>query len=252
MSKAMRDSIQSYPAGFVLPSEGLHEFYAAAHADAACLSGCALMLGRAAKPTPYLWVRHGDGDREVGSPCPAGLRELNTDPAQAILVLSRDPASALQAALEGARTPHLGAVIVELWGEAPAYDLTASRRIALAAKTSGVLVLMMRTAATPTPSAAETRWRVCAAPSRALAAQSPGHPAFEMTLLRARNGREGLRYCVEWDRDAGQFISRIQRDAGIPVRGFPSSGHSALSGALVPVSFDRSGTSPIPPRRQAG
>ncbi len=246
MSKAMRASIHSHPAGFVLPTEGLHEFYAAAHADAACLTGAALMLGQAAKPAPYLWIRHGDGDREAGSPCPAGLRELNTDPAQAILVLPRDPVSALQAALEGARTPHLAAVIVELWGAEPTYDLTASRRLALAAKASHVPVLMMRVAAVPTPSAAETRWRVRAVPSSALAANAPGNPAFEMVLLRARNRQEGLRYCVEWDRDARKLVSRFFPDIGDALI------HPALSGAVVPVSFNRSGTPPDEPRRQAG
>ncbi len=247
MSKAMRDSIQSHPADFALPPEGLHEFYAAAHADAACLSGCALVLGQAIKHAPYLWIRHSDGDREAGSPCPAGLRELNTDPANAILVLSRDPSSALQAALEGARTSHLGAVIVELWGAAPAYDLTASRRLALAAKVSGVLVLMMRVAAAPTPSAAETRWRVRAAPSHALAAHAPGNPAFEMTLLRARNGQEGLRYCVEWDRNARKPVSRCLTGTSDAL-----AQPAPLSGAVVPVSFNRPGTSPDEPRRQAG
>lgn len=247
MSKAMCDSIQSHPADFVLPTEGLHEFYAAAHVDAACLTGAALMLGQAVKPAPYLWVRHGDGDREAGSPCPAGLRELNTDPAQAILVLSRDPSSALQAALEGARTPHLTVVIVELWGEASVYNLTASRRFSLAAKASGVLVLMMRVAAAPTPSAAETRWRVQAAPSRALAANAPGNPSFEMTLLRARNGQEGLRYCVEWDRDARKLVSRF-----LPGVDDALIQPAPLSGAVVPVSFNRPGAPPDGFRQQAG
>ncbi|KAF0227107.1 MAG: hypothetical protein FD175_2869 [Beijerinckiaceae bacterium] len=243
----MRASIHSHPADFVLPSEGLHEFYAATHMDAACLTGAALMLGQAVKPVPYLWVRHGDGDREAGSPCPAGLRELNTDPAQAILVLSRDPASALQAALEGARTPRLGAVIVELWGAAPAYDLTASRRLALAARASSVSVLVARVAASPTPSAAETRWRVRAAPSRALAANAPGNPAFEMTLLRARNGQEGLCYCVEWDRDAHKLVSRF-----LPGIDDALIQPAPLSGTVVPVSFNRPGVPPDEPRRQAG
>jgi protein ImuA len=247
MPKVMRDSVFSSPVDFVLQTEGLHEFYAAAHADAACLTGSALMLGQAVKPAPYLWIRHGDGDREAGSPCPAGLRELNTDPAQAILVLSRDLSSALQAALEGARTPHLGAVIVELWGAAPAYDLTASRRLALAAKASGVPVLLLRTATTPMPSAAETRWLVRAAPSRPLAAQAPGNPAFEMTLLRARNGQEGLRYCVEWDRDARKLVSRCLSGTGNTL---PQA--AALSGAVVPVAFDRPEAPPVEPLRQAG
>jgi hypothetical protein len=43
---------------------------------------------------------------------------------------------------------------------------------------------------TPSPSAAHTRWQV-AAPFRRAGGQCPGHPAFALTLLRHRGGREG-------------------------------------------------------------
>ena len=222
---------------------GLHEVYASTHADAACLSGCALMLGRKGAEQTRLWVRHAEQDREAGAPHPAGLIELGISPASIIVVRSRDPVSALQAALEGARCTALGLVIVELWGEAKAYDLTASRRLSLAARASGRVVLIARVAASPTPSAAETRWRLRAVPSRALAANAPGLPAFEMALLRARSGQEGLRYCVEWDRDARQFIPRLlSAPADAVARPAP------LSGAVVSIPVDRPGA-PGPWRR---
>jgi protein ImuA len=221
---------------------GLHELYAAAEADGAGL--CAFTLLLSADQPFRLWVRHQAQERELGWPHPSGLVELGIDPAQVLLVQARDVACVLQAALEGARCGG-AVVVVELRGEAKTYDLTASRRLAVAAKASGARVLLARTAAAPTPSAAQTRWQVRAMPSRALAAKAPGPPAFELSLLRARNGQEGLRYCVEWDRDARQFIPRSV--PAVDELRLPS-----LSGAVVPLSFDRSGASPDQPHRQAG
>ncbi|WP_204272997.1 hypothetical protein, partial [Enterobacter hormaechei] len=59
----------------------------------------------------------------------------------------------------------LGAVVLEVWGEARQLDLVASRKLTLAAQASGVTALMLRIAATPIPSTAETRWIVRAAHS---------------------------------------------------------------------------------------
>ena len=240
-------NIRSYPTDFIPPPDGLHEVYAATQADATCLSGYVLMLARTIGAGVCLWVRHAGQNRETGEPSPAGLAELGIDPARIVLLIAHDPTCALQASLEGARTPHLAAVIMELWGAVKAYDLTASRRLALAAKASGTRVLVARAAASPTPSAAETRWQVRAVPSSALAANAPGHPAFELTLLRARNGQEGLRYCVEWDRNARKLASRF-----LPCIDDALPRPAPLSGAVVPVSFDRPGKSPDEPRRQAG
>lgn len=206
---------------------GLHEIYAATQADAACLSGGALMLARGAGRRDCLWVRH-PGHGETGAPSPLGVAELGIDPARVVLLRVREAGDALQAGLEGANCRALDAVIVELWGEVKAYDLVASRRLALAAKVSGVPVLVARAAARPIPSAAQTRWQVKALSSRGLAAKAPGAPALELTLLRARNGQEGLRYCLEWDRDARQFVPY-----------FPQRQPATLSGAVVPVSAHR-------------
>ena len=73
----------------------------------------------------------------------------------------------------------------------PLLDLTASRRLALAAEQSGVTLLMLRLEAEPVPSAADTRWAVSAAPSQALEANAPGPPQLEIELLRRRVGPFG-------------------------------------------------------------
>lgn len=215
-----------------LPAPGLHEFHAATEADGAALCAFALLLSA---DQPFrLWVRHQEQAREMGSVHPAGLAELGLDPAQVLLVQARDVSCVLQAALEGARA--CGAVVVELHGEAKAYDLTASRRLAVAARASGVCVLIARMGAAPRPSAAQMRWQVRGVPSRALAAKAPGPPAFEVSLLRARNGQEGLRYCVEWDRDARRFIPRNN-----PVTAEVDPRLSTLSGAVVSLPSHRQG-----------
>jgi protein ImuA len=245
-----------------LPGWGVHEVYACAHADIACLSGSMAMLGQAgaarqgSAARSVLWVRQGEFAREAGMLSPVGLTQMGISPASFVLVASRNPLAALQAALEGARTPRLGAVILELWGEAKAYDLAASRRLSLAAKASGLRVLVARVADAVTPSAAETRWRLRALPSHGLAANAPGGPAFELSLLRARDGREGLRYHLEWDRDACRFIARERARGGdvapATQRRIAAGGHPPLSGAVVPASFDRPDQGPAHPFRQAG
>lgn len=239
-------------AGFSLARGAVHELYAASQADAAALCGLALLVsGMEGKERagPLLWVRQAWQDGEAGFPYPPGLAELGANPDRVVLIRARDALSALQAGLEGARHPALGGIIIDMRGEAKAYDLTASRRLALASRASGVPVLVARVAASPLPSAAQTRWRVCAAPSRPLEANAPGPPAFELSLMRVRNGqgglKEGLRYHVEWDRDGRRLISwSLCEGAGGSDFRPAASGEgvrAALSGAVVPLLPDRPG-----------
>eukprot|EP01035_Chromulina_nebulosa_P064639 gene64639-88434_t len=58
-------------------------------------------------------------------------------------------------------------------------------------------MLLLRVAASPAASAAATRWLVQAAPSRPLAANAPGPPAFTVTLLRHRGGAAGNTWHLE-------------------------------------------------------
>jgi len=228
-----------------LPPAALHEIYAGRNDDGVALCGLGL-ASAAIAGAPVLWVRQGMYDREAGTPCSTGLEAHGFTPSRLILVRTRDMLATIQAGLEGARTIGLAMVMIELWGEGKIYDLTASRRLALAAKASGTTVLVSRVAAAPVPSAADTRWQARAVPSRALAANAPGLPAFEITLLRARNGQEGLCYCLEWDRDARRLISR-----SLPAAGDALSRPTPLSGAPVSVSFDRQGAKASPVWRRA-
>jgi protein ImuA len=217
----------------------LHEVYAAGTADAAAATGLALAFARTlGTGRPLVWIRQDVQSLEAGLPYPPGLQEFGIDPAAIVAVRVRDALAALQAGLDAARSSAPGAVLIELWGEARAFDLTASRRLVLAAEASRTSVPMVRLGATPCPSAAETRWQAAPAPSRALGANAPGQPAFSVTLLRQRSGASGQHWRMEWNRDQGCFEDgSATRTAALRPGDAPP-----LSGGLVSLSGERPGT----------
>ncbi len=187
----------------------LHEVYAVTPDDAAAATGFALALALAAGALPTLWVRIEHDERGAGRPYAAGLAELGLPPESLVLVLVPDEPALLRVAADAARCPGLGLVLVESRGRAAGLDLTATRRLMLAAEASGVTVLSVRIGAEPVPSAAATRWGVAAAASQLLTAGAggdvPGLPAFDVECLRRRGGPAGTRWRVEWNRETRCF-----------------------------------------------
>ncbi|QDZ07077.1 hypothetical protein FPZ24_05920 [Sphingomonas panacisoli] len=204
----------------------LHEVMALAREDAGSVAGFAAMLGlRAGEGRPLLWLRTDAAERQCGTLYASGLGELGLDADAVLVALVEDDAALLKAANDAARCAGVGALLVECWGDPRPLDLTATRRLMLAAETSGVTVLLLRMAATESPSVADTRWAVRASPSVPLAdgtpTGAPGHPVFEIELLRRRAGSAGVTWRVEWNRDRSIF----QEPAATPV-----------SGAVLPVA----------------
>ncbi|HMO75560.1 MAG TPA: hypothetical protein PKD99_06915 [Sphingopyxis sp.] len=200
----------------------MHEFFAADALDAASAAAFAALLALCGEgDAPILWLRMDDGARRAGQVYGPGFAELGGDPGRLLIVEAGDASALLRAANDAARAPGSAAVVVESWGAMPALDLTAGRRLVLAARGAGTTLLMLRLAASPVPSVAETRWDVRAAPSAALAAEAAGGPAFDLELLRWRAGPAGMRWRLEWNRDERSF-----RDA-------------ALSGAVLPLPARR-------------
>ncbi len=234
------------PPALVRPSDGgasCHEVYAATGADAVAALGLALAMARAAAgDKPLLLVRDGATARETGALHGPGLAAFGLDPRRIILLEARDGLAALQGALEGARTPALGAVVVALFGEVRALDLTASRRLALAAERSGAPVLLVRAGAQPRPSAAESRFEARAAPSRALPANAPGPPAFAAILLRHRQGLAPQAWHLEWNRDAHRLDSRpVPLPSPLAAEPAADGARSPISGDVVSLPGDRQG-----------
>ncbi len=188
-----------------LAAAGLHEFYAATPEDGSAAAAFALMVAMRGGDGPVLWVREDKGERAGGRLCAAGLAELGFDPDRLVQITAPDTLAVLRAAADSVKCGQVGAVVIEPWGKAPLLDLTASRRLSMAAAASGVLTLMLRVDAMPVPSAAQTRWDVASAPSMPLVANAPGYPAFDISLLRHRGGISGLSARLEWNRDDRVF-----------------------------------------------
>ena len=200
-----------------LRADGLHEFHAAEALDAASAVGFALLVARLRREfdnRPLIWARQDDA---LGLPYGPGLVELGIDPDAVTLLALPDGKALLRAALDCVRDGAAAAVLLELHGRQPLLDLTATRRLALAGAESETMVLLARSATLagsgPAPSAAHTRWQVAAAPSQPLPANAPGFPAFALTLLRRRGGREGLSITLEWNRDTVSFHESFVSDS---------------------------------------
>ncbi|MCW2362620.1 MULTISPECIES: ImuA family protein [Sphingobium] len=201
----------------------VHEVYAAEVDDVAAAAGFVVSLatGLSEADGKVLWLRERQASRKGGVAQGHGWAELGGAPGLGLIGTVRDGMDLLRAAVDALRCSGLSAVVVEGWGPMPALDLTASRRLTLAAEKSGVTLLLLRPDAPPVPSAGQTRWQVAAAPSLALPGNAPGLPTFDVTLLRQRSGPCGLSWRLEWDRDR-----RLFREA-------------ALSGAVVSAPAHR-------------
>jgi len=197
----------------------VHELFAAEAEDGPSAAGFAAMLALRAvgRHSPIFWLRTDQAERRGGVIHGPGLAELGGDPDVLVLGQAPDAKALLRAAADAARCPGLGALVVECLGKCPELDLTASRRLALAAEQSGVTLFLLRLEAGPLPSAADTRWSVSAAPSRALEADAPGPPMFELEMLRRRAGPSGTRWRLEWDRDQIIFRKPAYPGAMVPL-----------------------------------
>jgi protein ImuA len=199
-----------------LKRAALHEVYAASDPDGVAAAGFAAALAarvagtaRAGCRASLVWIRHDLAACEWGEVFAPGLAEWGLDPDRLIIVKVAHAADTLKAANEALNCSALGAVIIESAGVPSVYDLTASRRLVLAAE-SGVTAIALRLGVKPKPSAAMTRWLVRAAPSHANLAGHIGRPRFDAALVRSRNGAQG-RWIMEWDSDA--YLFRDQRHA---------------------------------------
>jgi|HubBroStandDraft_6_1064221.scaffolds.fasta_scaffold136586_2 protein ImuA len=182
----------------------LHEVFAGEPGHEATASGFAFMLAfRASTRKALLWIRQDFGSLETGEIFASGLLELGADPARILLFRAAHIEDALRAAGEGLACTGLGALVLETWGESKLLDLSLSRRLTLAAARHNVTVIHLCTHATPSNSAAETRWLVRAHPSPPHE-ENGGMPVFDASLARNRHGTTG-QWVMEWNADDGAF-----------------------------------------------
>jgi protein ImuA len=178
----------------------LHEIFAQGWSGGGFAAALALL---AARKKSLFWVRPDYEALEYGAVAPNGLAELGGDPAQLILVRTRNAADALSAASDILACASVGALLLEVQGDPKCLDLVASRRLAFAAGESGATAILLREGAEAEPSSALTRWQVASAPSRA-DDDDWGNPVFDATLTRHRLGGLG-HFLMQWNPEHGCF-----------------------------------------------
>ena len=181
----------------------VHEVFAEGHQSAAATGFIASLAGRVAPRRSLVWVRQDFSEIELGALSMSGWAELGLEPGSVVSVRAADAEAALRIAADALACDALGAVVLEIWGEVRQFDLVASRKLTLASQASGVTGLLLRVAAQPKPSTAETRWIVRAAHSPP-AAPVWGAPVFDAELVRNRHGPLG-RWILEWKCDECLF-----------------------------------------------
>ena len=128
-----------------------------------------------------------------------GLAAFGLHPARVVVARCRGRTDLLWAMEEGLRASALTAVI----GEPPGIvDLTASRRLQLAAEAGGTLgiVLNSEKGVRFAPSALESRWRIDTEPAADMV-----RPRWRVVLERCRGGVREPYWMVERDEETGHF-----------------------------------------------
>lgn len=190
-----------------LRREAVHEIFAADTRQAQAADGFALGLVLRSQPKNLVWVMQTRAFSEAGMPYGPGVEDWGLETRSVVLVTVKEAAHLLSAGEEALASGAADAVLLSAWGDSPAFSLTASRRLTLAASRGRSTGFFVRAAARPAPSAAETRWKVRTAPSMPLEAQAPGLAALAVELLRTRSGATSGEWIMEWDREARTFAT---------------------------------------------
>lgn len=178
---------------------------------------------------PLLWVQDAASIKKTGRPYYPGLPPPLR--ARVIHVAVKDAADALFALEEGMRCRDLACVIGEIAGNPRALDLTASRRLGLAAEKHGVPLFLVRHDAARDISSARMRWQVRSATSppprwnAAAPKAGAGIGSWHADLFRARAHAPS-----EWilHDDGHALIAERPAPAAMPAT---TPDHGAVAGA---------------------
>jgi protein ImuA len=189
----------------------LHEIigsgFGAMHGAAAALF-VAGMLART--KGPVLWCLNA---RDLFAPA---LSSVGLHPDRVIYAEPGDEKTVLFCMEEGLRHAGLAGVV----GEVSRLSMTASRRLQLAAETSGVIAFVIHRWCNAAAAngfgeltAATTRWQVTAVPSSPLPVAGIGRPRWLVRLIRSRAGE-----CGEWEVEACDAQGRLALPADLADR----------------------------------
>jgi protein ImuA len=193
----------------------LHELAPTAplHLGAVSGFGLALAARAAGDRRQVFWVTTDFAVSEGGGPYGPGLDLFGMASARLLMLRVPKPVDVLWAMEEALRCRALACVIAELTSDGAVADLTATRRLALAAR-EGISAqnsgfgLLIRHRTTSVPSAAATRWEIASTLSQpdayAERTGGMGRTRFDISLRKNRRGPSG-RWIIEWDHHERAF-----------------------------------------------
>ena len=175
-----------------------HELVPAGPLHLGAAAGFALALAAlTGREAPVLWVQTDFAALEGGTLYGPGLDLFGLPMERLVILRVPRPVDVLWAKEEALKSRAVAAVLAELPEDGAVADLTATRRLALAAREGGGLGLLLRHCASPLASAAATRWEVAGRLSES-DEHGLGRTALSLTLTRNRRGPCG-RWIVSWD-----------------------------------------------------
>ena len=181
----------------------LYEVSAAAPVHLGAAAGFALALAALANEPrkQTLWIATDFGNLETGALYGPGLNQFGLSTDHLLVAHVARPIDALFAMEEALKCRAIATVVAE-FSDTP--DLTATRRLALAARDGGGIALLLRHKASNAPSVARTRWQIAAAPSVPDEFGGLGRTAFTLSLTRNRRGPCG-NWTLTWDHHEHAF-----------------------------------------------
>jgi protein ImuA len=193
----------------------LHEIGPAAPLQDGAVAGFAMALavralggrGRA------VWIQPDFAVTEAGALYGPGLDLMGLPMERLVILRVPRQRDALWAMEEALKCRAVGAVVTEFAREAA--DLTATRRLALAAREGGGLGLILHPNVAPDsqsfchhPTTATTRWEVASARGERDRFGGLGPTAFALSLVKNRRGRTG-QWRLSWDHHECTFATSL-------------------------------------------
>jgi len=202
-----------------LAGGALHEIGPAAPLHGGAAAGFAMALAALALrgPGQALWIQTDFVATEAGSLYGPGLDLIGLPMKRLVVLRVPRPRDALWAMEEALKCRAAGAVVAEL-ASAEA-DLTATRRLTLAAREGGGLGLILHpgVASEPFPSTATTRWEVASARGERDRFGGLGPTTFALSLVKNRRGRIG-QWRLSWNHHECAFAASLPLAVAPPAR----------------------------------
>jgi protein ImuA len=177
----------------------LHEIAPATPAHIAAASGFGLaMAARTGRRKAIVLIQTDFAGHEAGLPYGPGLNLFGLDMRRLVVARVARAADALFIMEDALRCRGVACALCELTGAGEAADITATRRLSLAAREGGGIGFLLRHRASRSPSAAATRWDIAAATGARDRYGGLGATVFLLSLVKNRRGPCG-RWTLEWN-----------------------------------------------------